>query len=197
MPAIWACSRENRSTWGPPVPGDDETLRQHLAGTGHAGAGGSHHARLKAGLQRERLLEVLGGTVVLSPSQKSKRRTYSRAHITHVPAQADVKDFGLDPGHGHALGGRHAHHGAPSKYARSSSPGKSAAGREEDFSSVVRTMEQMAGCSDMLILKPISRHLPICRRRLLRHRILFNQKANPLASANYFVVLRLSRFLSG
>src|SRR5438445_1568768 len=91
---------------------DDETLRQHLAGTGHAGAGGSHHARPEGGSATR--ASSCGAwrhrCAVTEPEIQVGERTQGRIS-THVPAQADVQGFRADPGYGHALGGRHAHHG--------------------------------------------------------------------------------------
>jgi len=93
----WACSRENRSTWGPPVPGVTMKLCVNtLLGLGMQALAEAITLGLKAGLQRERLLEVLGGTVVLSPSQKSKLENVLKgAYPPTFPLRLMFKDFGL------------------------------------------------------------------------------------------------------
>ena len=53
---------------------------------------------LKAGLQRGRLLEVLGATAVVSPSQKSKLdNVRDEAYPPGFPVAADVQRLPLDP----------------------------------------------------------------------------------------------------
>jgi 3-hydroxyisobutyrate dehydrogenase len=94
---------------------------------------------LKAGLQRERLLEVLGGTVVLSPSQQSKLENVLKgAYPPTFPLRLMFKDFGL-------ILDTAMHLAAAQQVCAAEFARQSAAGRDQDFSSVVRTMEQMAG----------------------------------------------------
>ena len=91
------------------------------------------------------LLEVLGGTVVLSPSQKSKLENVLKdAYPATFPLRLMLKDFGL-------ILDTAMHSGTPMPMTAAAQQvcvaefaKQSAVGREEDFSSVVRTMEQMA-----------------------------------------------------
>jgi len=101
---------------------------------------------LKAGLQRERLLEVLGGTVVLSPSQKSKLENVLKgAYPPTFPLRLMFKDFGLILDTAMHLAAAMPITAAAQQVCAVEFARQSAAGRDEDFSSVVRTMEQMAG----------------------------------------------------
>jgi 3-hydroxyisobutyrate dehydrogenase len=101
---------------------------------------------LKAGLQRERLLEVLGGTVVLSPSQKSKLENVLKGvYPPTFPLRLMFKDFGLILDTAMHLAAAMPITAAAQQVCAVEFARQSAAGRDEDFSSVVRTMEQMAG----------------------------------------------------
>jgi 3-hydroxyisobutyrate dehydrogenase-like beta-hydroxyacid dehydrogenase len=101
---------------------------------------------LKAGLQRERLLEVLGGTVVLSPSQKSKLENVLKGvYPPTFPLRLMFKDFGLILDTAMHLAAAMPITAAAQQVCAAEFARQSAAGRDEDFSSVVRTMEQMAG----------------------------------------------------
>ena len=101
---------------------------------------------LKAGLERERLIEVLGGTAVLSPSQKSKLENARKgAYPATFPLRLMFKDFALILRQAMELSvpmpiTAAAEQVCAAEYAR-----QSAAGIDEDFSSVIRTMERMAG----------------------------------------------------
>jgi 3-hydroxyisobutyrate dehydrogenase-like beta-hydroxyacid dehydrogenase len=100
---------------------------------------------LKAGLQRERLLEVLGGTVVLSPSQKSKvENVLKGSYPPMFPLRLMFKDFGLILDTAMHLAVAMPITAAAQQVCAAEFARQSAAGRDEDFSSVVRTMEQMA-----------------------------------------------------
>jgi len=100
---------------------------------------------LKAGLQRERLLEVLGGTVVLSPSQKSKLENVLKdTYPTTFPLRLMLKDFGLILETAMHLAAAMPITAAAQQVCAAEFAKQSSAGRDEDFSSVVRTMEQMA-----------------------------------------------------
>jgi 3-hydroxyisobutyrate dehydrogenase-like beta-hydroxyacid dehydrogenase len=100
---------------------------------------------LKGGLQRERLLEVLGGTVVLSPSQKSKLENVLKdAYPATFPLRLMLKDFGLILDTAMHSATPMPITAAAQQVCAAELAKQSAAGRDEDFSSVVRTMEQMA-----------------------------------------------------
>ena len=100
---------------------------------------------LKAGLQRERLLEVLGGTVVLSPSQKSKLENVLKgAYPPTFPLRLMFKDFGLILDTAMHLAAAMPITAEAQQVCAAEFAKQSAAGRDEDFSSVVRTMERMA-----------------------------------------------------
>jgi 3-hydroxyisobutyrate dehydrogenase len=104
---------------------------------------------LKAGLQRERLLEVLGGTVVLSPSQKSKLENVLKGvYPPTFPLRLMFKDFGLILDTAMHLAAAMPITAAAQQVCAAEFARQSAVGRDEDFSSVVRTMEQMAGVQE-------------------------------------------------
>jgi 3-hydroxyisobutyrate dehydrogenase len=99
---------------------------------------------LKAGLERERLLEVLGATTVVSPSQRSKLENVIKGvYPPAFPLRLMNKDLKLILNTAKNFSAvmpitAAAEHVYASEFAR-----QSAAGRDEDFSSVVRAMEQM------------------------------------------------------
>jgi 3-hydroxyisobutyrate dehydrogenase len=100
---------------------------------------------LKAGLDRDRFLDVLGATVVLSASQKSKienvrKETYPPA----FPLRLMLKDFGLilDAASGFAVAMPMT--AAAREVCAAESVRQQESGRDEDFSSVVRAMEEIA-----------------------------------------------------
>jgi 3-hydroxyisobutyrate dehydrogenase-like beta-hydroxyacid dehydrogenase len=97
---------------------------------------------LKAGLQRERLVEVLGATAVVSPSQKSKLDNV--LHETYPPAfplRLMSKDYGLILDTATSLRAAMPATAAAAQVSAAELARESAAGRDEDFSSVVRAME--------------------------------------------------------
>jgi len=100
---------------------------------------------LKAGLQRERLLEVLGVTAVVSPSQKSKLgNVLNEAYPPAFPLRLMFKDFRLILDTATGLPAEMPATVAAAQISATELARQSAAGREEDFSSVVRTMEQIS-----------------------------------------------------
>src|SRR5437899_4586016 len=107
---------------------------------------------LKAGLQRERLLEVLGGTVVLSPSQKSKLENVLKgAYPPTFPLRLMFKDFGLVLDMAMHLAAAMPITAAAQQVCAVEFARQSAAGRDEDFSSVVPRWNRWPGCSDQPI----------------------------------------------
>jgi len=100
---------------------------------------------LKAGLQRERLVEVLGATAVVSPSQKSKlENVRDQAYPPAFPLRLMLKDYNLILDTARALHAEMPATVAAAQVGATELAWQSAAGREEDFSSVVRAMEQMS-----------------------------------------------------
>jgi 3-hydroxyisobutyrate dehydrogenase-like beta-hydroxyacid dehydrogenase len=101
---------------------------------------------LKAGLQREPFLAALGDTAVLSPSQKSKLENARKgAYPATFPLRLMLKDFGLILGSAMELSVPMPATGAAQQVCVAEHTRQSAAGRDEDFSSVIRAMEQAAG----------------------------------------------------
>jgi 3-hydroxyisobutyrate dehydrogenase-like beta-hydroxyacid dehydrogenase len=97
---------------------------------------------LKAGLQRERLVEVLGGTAVVSPSQKSKLdNVLHQAYPPAFPLRLMYKDYGLILDTAMDLHAAMPATAAAAQVSAAEVARQLNAGREEDFSSVVRAME--------------------------------------------------------
>ena len=100
---------------------------------------------LKAGLQRERLLEVLGATAVVSPSQKSKLdNVLNEAYPPAFPLRLMFKDYRLILDTAMGLPTAMPATVAAAQVSAAELARQSAAGRDEDFSSVVRTMERIS-----------------------------------------------------
>jgi 3-hydroxyisobutyrate dehydrogenase-like beta-hydroxyacid dehydrogenase len=98
---------------------------------------------LKAGLARERLLEVLAATAVVSPSQKSKLdNVLNEAYPPAFPLRLMLKDYNLILDTAMALRVAMPATAAAEQVSAAELARQSAAGRDEDFSSVVRAMEQ-------------------------------------------------------
>ena len=101
---------------------------------------------LKGGLERDRFLEVLGGTSVLSPSQKSKlENARTGTYPATFPLRLMVKDFGLILDRSRELSVPMPATAAAQQVCIAENARQSVAGRDEDFSSVIRSMEQSAG----------------------------------------------------
>jgi 3-hydroxyisobutyrate dehydrogenase len=99
---------------------------------------------LKAGLGRERLLEVIGATAVVSPSQISKlRNASSGAYPPEFPLRLMLKDFRLIVDTAMRLSVTMPSTAAAEQMCAVESARQSVTGRDEDFSSIIRTMEQM------------------------------------------------------
>jgi 3-hydroxyisobutyrate dehydrogenase len=103
---------------------------------------------LRSGLDHDRLLQMLGETTVMSPSQKSKlEHARNGEYPATFPLRLMYKDFGLVSQYAQELSvpmpstaaavqvcaAEHARHGAQ---------------EDEDFSAVIRTVQQMAGLAD-------------------------------------------------
>jgi 3-hydroxyisobutyrate dehydrogenase-like beta-hydroxyacid dehydrogenase len=105
---------------------------------------------LKAGLDRDRLLDVLGATVVLSQSQRSKLDNVRKdTYPPTFPLGLMLKDFGLilDTAKGSSVAmpiTAAAQQVCAAEFAR-----QRADGRDEDFSSAVRAMAQIAEVPEM------------------------------------------------
>jgi 3-hydroxyisobutyrate dehydrogenase-like beta-hydroxyacid dehydrogenase len=100
---------------------------------------------LKAGLQRERLVEVLGATAVVSPSQKSKLgNVLNEAYPPAFPLRLMFKDYRLILDTAAALPAAMPATVAAAQVSANELARQSAAGSDEDFSSVVRAMERLS-----------------------------------------------------
>jgi 3-hydroxyisobutyrate dehydrogenase-like beta-hydroxyacid dehydrogenase len=100
---------------------------------------------LKAGLPRERLVEVLGATAVVSPSQKSKLgNVLNEAYPPAFPLRLMFKDYRLILDTAAALPAAMPATVAAAQVSATELARQSAAGRDEDFSSVVRAMERLS-----------------------------------------------------
>jgi 3-hydroxyisobutyrate dehydrogenase-like beta-hydroxyacid dehydrogenase len=100
---------------------------------------------LKAGLRRERLLEVLAATAVVSPSQKSKLgNVLNEAYPPAFPLRLMLKDYRLILDTAMGLPAAMPATAAAEQVSAAEFARQSAAGRDEDFSSVVRTMERVS-----------------------------------------------------
>jgi 3-hydroxyisobutyrate dehydrogenase-like beta-hydroxyacid dehydrogenase len=97
---------------------------------------------LKAGLERERFLEVLGTTAVVSPSQKSKLdNVLHEAYPPAFPLRLMFKDYRLILDTAMDLPAAMPASAVAAQVSAAELARQSAAGRDEDFSSVVRAME--------------------------------------------------------
>jgi 3-hydroxyisobutyrate dehydrogenase-like beta-hydroxyacid dehydrogenase len=100
---------------------------------------------LKAGLDRDRLLDVLGATVVLSPSQRSKLDNVRKdMYPPTFPLRLMFKDFGLVLDTAMGLSAEMPITAAALQVCAAELARQRADGRDEDFSSVVRAMMQVA-----------------------------------------------------
>ncbi len=100
---------------------------------------------LKAGLERERLIEVLGATAVVSPSQKSKLdNVLDEVYPPAFPLRLMFKDYRLILDTAMGLPSAMPATAAAAQVSAAELARQSATGRDEDFSSVVRAMERMS-----------------------------------------------------
>jgi 3-hydroxyisobutyrate dehydrogenase-like beta-hydroxyacid dehydrogenase len=100
---------------------------------------------LKAGLSRDAFLDVLGSTVVLSPSQKSKLDNARRdRYPATFPLRLMAKDLGLILETARALSVEMPATTAARAVSAAEAARQRASGRDEDFSSVVRAMQEAA-----------------------------------------------------
>jgi len=101
---------------------------------------------LKAGLERDRFLDVLGSTVVLSASQKSKiENVRKEAYPPAFPLRLMSKDFGLILDVAKCLSVAMPTTAAAREVSAAEAARQRGSERDEDFSSVVRAMEEIAG----------------------------------------------------
>ena len=100
---------------------------------------------LSAGLDRDRFLDVLGATVVLSPSQRSKLDNVREdKYPPTFPLRLMSKDFGLILDAAKGLSVAMPMTAAAREVSAAELVRQRRDGRNEDFSSVVRAMEQSA-----------------------------------------------------
>ena len=96
---------------------------------------------LKAGLERDRFLDVLGATVVLSASQRAKLENVRKdAYPPTFPLRLMSKDFGLILDTARRLSVAMPATTAAEQVSAAEAARQRASGRDEDFSSVVRAM---------------------------------------------------------
>jgi 3-hydroxyisobutyrate dehydrogenase-like beta-hydroxyacid dehydrogenase len=101
---------------------------------------------LKSGLERDRLLDVLGATVVLSESQRSKlANAREDAYPATFPLRLMSKDFGLILETARSLSVTMPATASAEQVCAAEAARQRASGRDEDFSAVVRAMEEAAG----------------------------------------------------
>jgi 3-hydroxyisobutyrate dehydrogenase-like beta-hydroxyacid dehydrogenase len=104
----------------------------------------------KAGLDRDRLLDVLGATVVLSPSQRSKLENVRKdTYPSTFPLRLMLKDFGLILDSAMGLSVALPMTAAAQQVCAAEFARQRADGRDEDFSSVVRAMAELAQVPEM------------------------------------------------
>src|SRR5437762_7813349 len=100
----------------------------------------------KAGLPRERFLQIQSETAVVSPSQKSKlENARNDAYPAAFPLRLMFKDFGLILATAMELSVPMPATAAAVQVAAAEHARQLAAHSDEDFSAVVRAMEQLAG----------------------------------------------------
>jgi 3-hydroxyisobutyrate dehydrogenase-like beta-hydroxyacid dehydrogenase len=103
---------------------------------------------LRGGLDRERLLDVLGAASVLSPSQKSKlEHARTGEYPATFPLRLMYKDFGLIFQRAQELSVPMPSTAAAAQVC-AVEHARHQAGEDEDFSAVIRTAEQMAGLAE-------------------------------------------------
>jgi len=100
----------------------------------------------KGGLSRQRLVEVLGETAVISPSQRSKLENVRKdEYPAAFPLRLMFKDFGLIAETAMELSVPMPATAAAVQVAAAEHGRQLVAHSDEDFSVVVRTMERLAG----------------------------------------------------
>lgn len=100
---------------------------------------------LKAGLERDRFLDVLGSTVVLSASQRSKlENVRQNVYPPTFPLRLMSKDFGLILDTARRLSVAMPATTAAEQVSAGEAARQRARSQDEDFSSVVRAMEEIA-----------------------------------------------------
>jgi 3-hydroxyisobutyrate dehydrogenase len=120
-----------------------------LLGLGVQAVGEAIALGLKAGLERDRLLDVLGSTVVLSASQKSKLENVRKdTYPPAFPLRLMLKDFGLILDTAQGLSVAMPATAAARRVCAAEAARQRASGRDEDFSSVVRAMEETASVAE-------------------------------------------------
>jgi 3-hydroxyisobutyrate dehydrogenase-like beta-hydroxyacid dehydrogenase len=103
---------------------------------------------LRSGLDHERLLQMLGETAVLSPSQKSKlEHARTGEYAPTFPLRLMYKDFGLVSQYAQELSVAMPSTAAAAQVCAVEHARPGAHG-DEDFSAVIRTAQQMAGLAD-------------------------------------------------
>jgi 3-hydroxyisobutyrate dehydrogenase-like beta-hydroxyacid dehydrogenase len=103
---------------------------------------------LRSGLDQERLLQVLGASSVLSPSQKSKlEHAKTGEYPASFPLRLMYKDFGLISQRALELSVAMPSTAAAAQVCAVEHARKDGAG-DEDFSAVIRTAQRMAGLAE-------------------------------------------------
>jgi 3-hydroxyisobutyrate dehydrogenase len=102
----------------------------------------------RSGLDHDRLLQMLGDTAVLSPSQKSKlEHARTGEYPPTFPLRLMYKDFGLVSQHAQELSVAMPSTAAAAQVCAVEHARHEAQG-DEDFSAVIRTAQQMAGLAE-------------------------------------------------
>ena len=103
---------------------------------------------LRSGLDHERLLEILGNTSVLSPSQKSKlEHARTGEYPATFPLRLMYKDFSLISQRALELSVAMPSTAAAAQVC-AIEHARHAAQEDEDFSAVIRTAQRMAGLAE-------------------------------------------------
>jgi 3-hydroxyisobutyrate dehydrogenase-like beta-hydroxyacid dehydrogenase len=104
---------------------------------------------LRSGLPRERLLQALGDTAVLSPSQKSKlENARTGEYPPSFPLRLMFKDFALIAERASELSVSMPVAAAAAQACAVEHARQSLVGGDEDFSAMIRTMQQLAGVAE-------------------------------------------------
>jgi 3-hydroxyisobutyrate dehydrogenase len=104
---------------------------------------------LKSGLPRERFLQVLAETTVLSPSQRSKlENAQTGEYLPAFPLRLMFKDYALIAQRAAELSVSMPVTAAAAQISAVEHARQSPAQGDEDFSAVIRTMQELAGLVD-------------------------------------------------
>jgi 3-hydroxyisobutyrate dehydrogenase-like beta-hydroxyacid dehydrogenase len=152
-PAAYASAREilavlGRESFYIGPAGSGSTMKlcvNALLGLGIQALAEAFALGMKMGLERDRLLDVLGATVVLSASQRSKLENVRKdAYPPAFPLRLMLKDFGLILDTARSFSVAMPMTVVAQQVCAAEAARQRAGSRDEDFSSVVRAMWEMA-----------------------------------------------------